>query len=115
MSSVSLKQAQQFLRSHLSADPQQLTLIGEGAWSRCFGYLVEDREYAIRFGRYIEDFQKDCWAARFSSAELPIPEVFEVGEIQDGYFAISRRAHGIPLEQVSVSYTHLTLPTIYSV
>ena len=112
MSSVSLKQAQQFLRSHLSADPQQLTLIGEGAWSRCFGYLVEDREYAIRFGRYIEDFQKDCWAARFSSAELPIPEVFEVGEIQDGYFAISRRAHGIPLEQVSIEVWQGIIPDL---
>ena len=55
-------------------------MIGEGAWSRCFGYHVEDQEYAIRFGRYIEDFQKDRWAARFSSAQLPIPEVFEVGK-----------------------------------
>ena len=76
-------------------------MIGEGAWSRCFGYLVGDREYAVRFGRYIEDFQKDHWAARFSSALLPIPKVFEVREALDGYFAISRRAHGIPLENVA--------------
>ena len=75
MSSVSLNQAHHFLRSHLSAEPQQLTMIGQGAWSRCFGYIVGDREYAIRFGRYIEDFQKDHWAARFSSVLLPIPEV----------------------------------------
>ena len=93
MSSVSLNQAQQFLRNHLSAEPQQLRLIGEGAWSRCFGYHVEDQEYAIRFGRYIEDFQKDRWVARFSSAQLSIPEVFEVGEGLSGYYRMITK-HG---------------------
>ena len=115
MSSVSLNQAQQFLRNHLSTEPQQLRMIGEGAWSRCFGYYVEDREYAIRFGRYIEDFQKDRWAARFSSAKLPIPEVFEVGEGLSGYFAISRRAHGIPLENVAPEVWQGVIPDLVNV
>ena len=115
MSSVSLNQAQQFLRNHLSAEPQQLRLIGEGAWSRCFGYHVEDQEYAIRFGRYIEDFQKDRWAARFSSAQLPISEVFEVGEGLGGYFAISRRAHGIPLENVAPEVWQGVMPDLVNV
>ena len=115
MSSVSLNQAHQFLRIHLSTELQQLRMIGEGAWSRCFGYLVGDREYAVSFGRYIEDFQKDRWAARFSSAPLPIPKVFEAGEALDGYFAISRRAHGIPLENVAPEVWQGVIPDLVNV
>ena len=115
MALVSLKQAHQFLRSHLSVEPQQLILIGEGAWSRCFGYLVGDQEYVIRFGGYIEDFQKDRWVASFSSTELPIPEVFDVGQVLDGYFAISRRAYGIPLEQVVIEVWQEIIPDLVNV
>ena len=115
MSSVSLNQAHQFLRSHLSTEPQQLRIVGEGAWSRCFGYHVGDQEYVIRFGGYIEDFQKDRWAARFSSVQLPIPEVFEVGETLDSYFAISRRAHGIPLENLAPEVWQGVIPDLVNV
>ncbi len=100
MTPVTIEQAQTFLQTHLAAPPQDLALIGAGAWSRCFGYRVNDAEYAIRFGAHVEDFRKDPRAAAFVTADLPIPNVFEIGEVLGGYFAISQRAYGAPLESV---------------
>ena len=93
--------AHKFLESHLGRKVEAVELVGEGAWSRCFGFSDRGREFVIRFGRFVEDFEKDLRAASFSSAALPVPEVTEIGQAFDGYFAISSRAHGEPLESLS--------------
>ena len=73
MQPITIEQVQTFLQTHLLAPPQELALIGAGAWSRCFGYRVGGAEYAIRFGAYVEDFHKDQHATVYTSADLPIP------------------------------------------
>lgn len=110
--SVSDRDAQDFLGAHLGRDVGAVTLIGEGAWSRCFGFTDRGRKLVIRFGRYRDDFENDRRASAFASAALPVPEVLEIGPAFDGHFAISTRAHGEPLESLSPVAWQATLPAL---
>jgi hygromycin-B 4-O-kinase len=109
---VTIEQAQTFLQTHLTTPPQELALIGAGAWSRCFGYRVGDTEYAIRFGAHVEDFHKDQRAATYASAALPIPNVLAIGEALGGYFAIAPRAYGAPLEKIDTQTWRAVVPSL---
>jgi hygromycin-B 4-O-kinase len=105
-------QARDFLAGYLGAAPAGVALIGEGAWSRCFGFRRGDEELVIRFGRYVDDFYKDQRAATYATPDLPIPPVLAIGQAFDGYFAISRRAHGVPLENLSSTEWLAVVPSI---
>lgn len=109
---VHIEQASTFLHDRFSISPDQVILLGEGAWSRCFGYTDEGRELAIRFGHHIDDFEKDQVAHRYGTPALPVPGVYEIGEAFDGYFAISDRAHGTPLEELDTEAWLATVPAI---
>jgi hygromycin-B 4-O-kinase len=111
---VTVSQAQAFLASYLDTEPSEVALIGEGAWSRCFGFRRGDEELAIRFGNYGDDFRKDQLAAAYATPDLPIPQVLDVGQAFDGYFAISRRAHGVPLESLSAAQWLAIVPSVVS-
>ena len=111
---VNVRQAQAFLASYLEAEPSEVALIGEGAWSRCFGFRRGDEELVIRFGNYLDDFRKDQLAAAYATPDLPIPEVLDVGQAFDCYFAISRRAHGVPLESLSSTKWLAVVPSVVS-
>jgi len=112
MEPVNITQAQAFLEAHLATPPQELALIGAGAWSRCFGYRVGDEAFAIRFGAHVEDFRKDRLAARYAADDLPIPAVLEVGEALGGYFAIAQRAYGEPLEAIDNQTWRAVVPSL---
>lgn len=109
---ITVKQAQAFLASHLGTEPTDVALVGEGAWSRCFGFRQAGQERVIRFGHHVDDFEKDQLAYRYHSAALPIPQVFEIGQVFDGYYAISTRAHGIPLESLNAAQWQATVPSL---
>lgn len=91
---VTASQAHAFLAGYLDTEPCAVQLIGEGAWSRCFGFRRGDEELVIRFGNYVDDFRKDEIAAAYATPALPVPAVLAVGQAFAGYFAISRRAYG---------------------
>lgn len=112
MTPVTIEQAQTFLQSHLAAPPQALALIGEGAWSRCFGFRHNDQALAIRFGRYVDDFEKDRLAHRYAAPVLPIPEVLDIGAYENGYYAISTRVYGTPLEMVGSAQWRTLAPAL---
>ena len=109
---VDVQQAQAFLASHFGAEPSAVALIGEGAWSRCFGFGLGDEELAIRFGNYVDDFQKDQLAYAYATPDLPIPEVRTIGEVFNGYYAISTRVHGTPLESLSATQWLAVVPSL---
>ena len=69
---INIKQAKTFLASHLGAVLSEVSLIGEGAWSQCFGFRRGDEEFVIRFGNYVSDFYKDRQAYMYASPELPM-------------------------------------------
>ncbi len=109
---VDIKQARAFLTRHLGIEPAEVALLGAGAWSQCFGFVYEERDLVIRFGKYVSDFEKDQLAHRYASPDLPIPELLEIGAALDGYYAISTRAYGVPLESVSAAQWWALVPAV---
>ncbi len=106
--------ARDFLTTHLGRAVGDVELVGEGAWSRCFAFTDDGRERVIRFGDYVDDFEKDRRAAAFASPALPVPEVWELGEANGCYFAISTRAYGEPLELLGEREWHAVLPGVFA-
>jgi hygromycin-B 4-O-kinase len=109
---ITLQQAREFLTRYYGSDPADVEHAGEGAWSRCFGFRTGDDALVIRFGRYVSDFRTDQLAWAYAAPSLPIPEVLDIGEAYGGYYAISRRAFGTPLEQLRATEWLATLPSV---
>jgi hygromycin-B 4-O-kinase len=109
---VDVKQAQTFLATHLGTEPSEVVQIGAGAWSQCFGFSHDGQDFVIRFGKYVSDFQKDQLARTYATPDLPIPKVLEIGRALDGYYAISTRVYGVPLESVSAEQWLALVPAI---
>jgi hygromycin-B 4-O-kinase len=97
---VELSDAQAFLQKRFGIDRDGVEYVGEGAWSRCFGFTLNDSEMVIRFGRHLDDFQRDRIAARFAARDLPIPQVIEIDEAFGAWYCVSTRGRGTPLEQL---------------
>jgi len=109
---VDARQAWTFLTSHLGSEPADVKLIGEGAWSRCYGFRRGEEALVIRFGKYLDDFQKDQCSYQYAGPGLPIPQVLEIGEAFDGYYAISTRAYGIALERLGAGEWLAVVPSV---
>lgn len=109
---IDVQQARSFLTGHLGAEPAQVVQIGEGAWSRCFGFSCDGQALVIRFGKYVDDFQKDQLAHAYATPDLPVPQVLEIGPVLDGYYAISRRVYGLPLEDVGAEQWMALVPAV---
>lgn len=110
---INLTQAQTFLNNHFDTQPTDITLVGEGAWSRCFGFDLNNDHLVIRFGKYLDDFENDERAYRcYVAPDLPIPKVLEIGEAYDGYYAISERVYGTPLESANAEEWLAVVPSL---
>lgn len=94
---VDVADASRFLSDHLG-EPISVEPAGAGMWSRCFGFERGGERLVARFGRHVDDFECDRFAASFARPGLPVPRVHEIGEAYEGHFAISDRAEGVPLE-----------------
>ncbi|MGI8592213.1 MAG: phosphotransferase family protein [Nakamurella sp.] len=113
--SIDADAAARFLSDHLGHPVGSVQEVGAGAWSNCFGYTDGGIEYVVRFGNYVDDYRKDQRASAFSSPRLPIPVVTDVGVAFGGYFAISTRAHGEPLELLGAADWAATVPKLLTV
>lgn len=111
-SGVSVAQARGFLRVHHGHDIGPLELVGEGGWSRAFGYKVGERDLVVRFGGFVEDFEKDRLASTYASPALPVPDVVYIGPALGGHAAISTRAFGAPLESLDAEAWRAVLPSL---
>lgn len=106
------RQVRAFLAERFDPAARDVALLGAGAWSRCYGFSCAGRALVARFGRYGDDFQKDRLAARYRSPDLPIPDVLALGRAFDGFYAVSTRAYGTPLEEVAAAHWRLLLPAL---
>lgn len=104
--------AQAFLTEKLGRTVADVALVGAGAWSRCFGFRLGSDERVIRFGQYVDDFEKDRLAYRYAAPDLPIPEVLNIGTTEAGYYAISRRVYGTPLEEINAAQWPAIIPSL---
>lgn len=105
--------AEGFLLTRFGGDVTGVAPIGHGEWSRAFSYRRAGAEYVIRFSAHETDFAKDRLAARHGSRELPVPEVLEIGEAFDGFFAISKRVAGGYLDELDAAGMGALLPALF--
>jgi hygromycin-B 4-O-kinase len=97
-----------------------LTPAGAGAWSAAFrmtapnGEGVGDR--IVRVGRHVSDFRVDAEMSAYSSAQLPIPKVFEITRLDapddEFYVCVSEFAPGEPLEMVTAERWVALVPAV---
>ncbi len=101
------------LRGH-GWEPSSLKPLAGGEWSRAYAFRDGDRDLVVRAGAYVEDFQKDRFAMRFASSDLPVPPVLEIGELPEGgYYAVSERVTaGSWLEDLKGAALDDALPAI---
>ncbi len=109
---VQLADAAAFLAQRFDIAADEVEYVGEGAWSRCFGFTHAGGDLVVRFGRHLEDFQRDRIAARFAGRNLPIPQVIEIDEAFGVWYCISTRATGTPLEQLGAKEWETTVPSV---
>lgn len=84
--------------------PGTLRQLTEGHFSQAFSFETSVGEKRVlRIGRKLRSFRADQYAhEHFGSPVLPIPKVFEIGEIEPGlYYCTSEFAAGTPSDQLS--------------
>jgi aminoglycoside phosphotransferase (APT) family kinase protein len=96
---VAESQARDFLAGKYGA-VEELEPLGGGAWSSAYSFSHAGRALVVRFGPDKDWFEADRAAVSFSSPELPVPEVLEVGDAFGGAYAVSVRSYGTNLEDV---------------
>lgn len=101
-----------FLASRLGGGVAGVTRLHGGEWSTAYAFTHRGNPLVARFSRVDEDFAKDRVAADFAAPGLPVPRVTEIGEAFDGYFAISERAAGRPLDSLSGAELRATFPSL---
>jgi len=89
-----------FLEGALGTDVESVAFLARGEWSRCFSFSVGGSDQVIRFGNHLEDFEKDHRAYAYTGPSLPIPRVTETGEAFGGFYAISQRVIGTPINEL---------------
>jgi aminoglycoside phosphotransferase (APT) family kinase protein len=95
-----LEQVRAFLDAHHGKAVDGIEPLGGGFWSSAYGYRVDDLDLVLRLGRHREWFETDRAAMAYSSPELPVPDVLDIGDAFDGSYAISVRRYGRFLETV---------------
>jgi len=85
-----------------------------GEWSAVYSVGTADADLVVRFSAYDEDFEKDAFAARYSSSALPIPPIVERGRALGGFYAVARRASGEHLDGLDGAEMRRVLPSLFA-
>jgi hygromycin-B 4-O-kinase len=101
-----------FLSDQLHAEITHIEPVRQGEWSRTFFFSSNGLRKVVRFSAFEEDYQKDCFAARFSSTNLPIPPIEAIGKAFGLFFAISPHVVGKMIDQLSAGEMRDLLPAL---
>lgn len=105
--------ANHFVKTHFGGHAQNLVPLASGDWSKAYSFLLDGREMVIRFGSYLTDFEKDRVMGTYSTDQIPIPRVFEIGETESGFYAVSERVPGKHLDELDGAELRLVLPQLF--
>jgi len=105
--------ALRFLRERFGPDAH-IAAMRPGEWSAVYSVRTSDADLVARFSAYDEDFEKDAYAARYSSAALPIPPIIEWGPAADGFYAVAPRAHGEHIDGLDEERMRRVLPSLFA-
>jgi len=109
---VTTDKAIAFLQELLDAEVEALEPLKGGDWSVAYGFKADGRNLVARFGRHVDDFQKDRAASRFSSIDLPVPDVVEIAPTPEGYCCVSQRLYGEPIDDVGPDQMRGLVPAV---
>ncbi|GAA5008374.1 hypothetical protein [Actinopolymorpha pittospori] len=113
MEQPTYEEVAEFLAQHSGGTPSDLEPLAGGAWSSAWAYRAGEEELVIRFGRERSWYEADRMATAFNGADLPVPQVREVGTTPTGRaYAISVRHHGRFLEDTPVERADAVAPTL---
>jgi len=102
-SQINLSEVEGFLKGKFGNNIQDVQVLGGGAWSYAYSYVLNEIKYVIRWGNVPDNFERDTFASRFSSPLMPVPKIEEMGEENSRYYAVSRFYSGDFLEEISAS------------
>ena len=85
-----------------------------GEWSAAYRFNADGRDLVIRLSHTPENFHRDRIAARWSSPDLPIPQIIRIDRYLDQYYAISPFFHGEPFENMPAAELEQTIPDFLS-
>jgi hygromycin-B 4-O-kinase len=79
--------------------------LAEGLDSQAFCFRQGTIDYVLRINRSIDGFRKDRFVyRRFANPNLPIPEVLDVGRLDETHaFCVSRRMRGLRLQEMDAT------------
>ncbi len=103
----------QFLRDRFGS-AAQVAVMRPGEWSAAYSVKTADADLVARFSVYDEDFEKDAYAARYSSTALPIPEINEWGPALEGFYAVAPRMPGQYIDGLDDARMRRVLPSLFA-
>lgn len=106
--------ARTFLVEKVGAAPESIEPLRPGEWSSVYAIRRGGEDLVVRFSRYRDDFEKDRAVAAWSSADLPVPPVLEIGQALGLGYAVSRRVRGEVLETLDEARTRALLPRLFA-
>jgi hygromycin-B 4-O-kinase len=76
-------------------------LVVGGQESQTFRFRTEGQNCIVRLNRVVEGFEKDAFAfSMFSTADLPIPKIIRIGQIDGTFYCISQSMPGVSLQEL---------------
>jgi hygromycin-B 4-O-kinase len=108
-------EAQAFINDHFGDRASEMTRLSGGDWSQAYALTVDGQQVVARFGVHGEDYKKDQIMAKWSSEELPIPRVIELGQTERGFFAVSERIQGDFLDKLDNQRMKTVFPSLFRV
>ena len=108
------EEAASFLRTRFGAGIGEVTRLGQGAWSTAYAFRHDGHDYIARFGKHVDDFERDQIAVSYATPDLPIPKVIEIGEAAGAYYAVSERAFGGFIDRVDGAQMRALLPSLFA-
>lgn len=105
-------EVQTFINHHFGERASEITRLSGGDWSQAYALSVDGKQVVARFGDHGEDYKKDQTMAEWSSDELPIPRVLELGHTEHGYFAISECIQGDFLDELDGERMKTVIPSL---
>lgn len=90
-----------FLKLNFNTNILNVTPLKGGEQSKAYAFSCNNEEFVIRVSRRKIGFEKDKYAALNFSQNTPIPEIVQIGQYQERYYAISKKIQGKPLRKDS--------------
>ena len=110
--SITLSMIQRFIEAHYGSPATEVVLLGAGAWSRAYRFDVAGSARVIRWSQYADNFERDAYAARYATNDLPIPPITSFGRAFNSYYAISPFIDGAFLEALTPNELGATIPSL---